>query len=233
MVLSGRHLEKTYRLPHKSVTVLKGACLDVAAGERVAIIGRSGAGKSTLLHVLGGLDRPAAGEVTLEGRNLYAQSQRVRAALRAERIGFVFQSYHLLPEMDVTENVMLPAMAVGRLSRREMRSRALMLLEQVGLAERATHTPLELSGGEQQRVALARAMMNAPRLLLADEPTGNLDRVTGSQVLDQLFGLSREGGHALVMVTHSPETAALCDRVLVLEDGLLVEQAAAVRGTDA
>ncbi len=221
-MLEATDLHKTYVLPHKRVDVLKGASLSVAKAERVAIIGRSGAGKSTLLHVLGGLDRPEAGEVRVDGESLYAVSQRKRTALRAARIGFVFQSYHLLPEMDVTENVMLPAMTgVLGLSRPEMRRRALTLLGQVGLSDRATHMPLELSGGEQQRVALARALINEPALILADEPTGNLDRGTGGQILDLLFGLSRTRGSALVMVTHSPETAALCDRVVELSEGLL------------
>jgi lipoprotein-releasing system ATP-binding protein len=205
------------------VEVLKGASISVAKGERVAIVGRSGAGKSTLLHVLGGLDRPEAGEVSVEGLSLYALSPRERTALRAAKVGFVFQSYHLLPEMDVTENVMLPAMTgVRRLSRQEMRERALALLEQVGLADRVTHTPLELSGGEQQRVALARALVNEPALILADEPTGNLDRMTGAQIMELLFGLSCSRELAVVMVTHSLETAALCDRVLELQGGLLV-----------
>jgi len=221
-MLDATDLYKTYLLPHKRVEVLKGAALRVAQGERVAIVGRSGAGKSTLLHVLGGLDRPDAGEVSIEGQPLYALSQRRRTALRAAKIGFVFQSYHLLSEMDVTENVMLPAMTgVLRLSRRQVRQRALTLLEQVGLADRATHMPLELSGGEQQRVALARALITDPALILADEPTGNLDRLTGAQIMELLFGLSCSRALSLVMVTHSPETAALCDRVLELRDGLL------------
>lgn len=221
-MLSASNLYKTYVLPHKRVEVLKGAALRVAQGERVAIVGRSGAGKSTLLHVLGGLDRPDAGEVSIDGQPLYALSQRRRTALRAAKIGFVFQSYHLLSEMDVTENVMLPAMTgVLRLSRRQVRQRALTLLEQVGLADRATHMPLELSGGEQQRVALARALITDPALILADEPTGNLDRLTGGQIMELLFGLSCSRALSLVMVTHSPETAALCDRVLELRDGLL------------
>jgi len=221
-MLDATDLHKTYVLPHKRVEVLKGAALRVAQGERVAIVGRSGAGKSTLLHVLGGLDRPDAGEVSIDGQPLYALSQRRRTALRAAKIGFVFQSYHLLSEMDVTENVMLPAMTgVLRLSRRQVRQRALTLLEQVGLADRATHMPLELSGGEQQRVALARALINDPALILADEPTGNLDRLTGAQIMELLFGLSHSRSLSLVMVTHSPETAALCDRVLELRDGLL------------
>ncbi|MDD2461199.1 MAG: ABC transporter ATP-binding protein [Kiritimatiellia bacterium] len=221
-MLDATDLHKTYVLPHKRVEVLKGAALRVAQGERVAIVGRSGAGKSTLLHVLGGLDRPDAGEVSIDGQPLYALSQRRRTALRAAKIGFVFQSYHLLSEMDVTENVMLPAMTgVLRLSRRQVRQRALTLLEQVGLADRATHMPLELSGGEQQRVALARALITDPALILADEPTGNLDRLTGAQIMELLFGLSCSRALSLVMVTHSPETAALCDRVLELRDGLL------------
>jgi len=221
-MLDATDLHKTYVLPHKRVEVLKGAALCVAQGERVAIVGRSGAGKSTLLHVLGGLDRPDAGEVSIDGQPLYALSQRRRTALRAAKIGFVFQSYHLLSEMDVTENVMLPAMTgVLRLSRRQVRQRALTLLEQVGLADRATHMPLELSGGEQQRVALARALITDPALILADEPTGNLDRLTGGQIMELLFGLSCSRALSLVMVTHSPETAALCDRVLELRDGLL------------
>jgi ABC-type lipoprotein export system ATPase subunit len=225
-MLEATNLHKTYVLPHKRVEVLKGASLSVAKGERVAVVGRSGAGKSTLLHVLGGLDRPESGEVVVDGRSLYAVSQRVRTAMRASSIGFVFQSYHLLPEMDVTENVMLPAMAgAQKLTRAQMRQRALALLDQVGLADRATHMPLELSGGEQQRVALARALVHEPALILADEPTGNLDRMTGAQIMELLFGLSCSRELAVVMVTHSAETAALCDRVMELRDGLLVPRA--------
>jgi len=225
-MLEATNLHKTYVLPHKRVEVLKGAEIRVAKGERVAIVGRSGAGKSTLLHVLGGLDRPEAGEVFVEGSPLYAVSQRARTAVRAAKIGFVFQSYHLLPEMDVTENVMLPAMTgVVRLTRAQVRGRALALLEQVGLADRASHMPLELSGGEQQRVALARALIHEPALILADEPTGNLDRLTGAQIMELLFGLSCTRELAVVMVTHAPETAALCDRVMELQDGLLVPKA--------
>ena len=222
-MLEAINLHKTYTLPHKRVEVLKGASLRVDGGERVAIVGRSGAGKSTLLHVLGGLDRPDSGEVRVNGRSLYGLSPRARTALRASQIGFVFQSYHLLPEMDVTENVMLPAMTgVRRLSRAQMRDRALGLLDEVGLSDRVTHTPLELSGGEQQRVALARALVNEPALILADEPTGNLDRMTGAQIMELLFGLSCSRELAVVMVTHSAETAALCDRVFELQGGVLV-----------
>lgn len=225
MILEATELHKTYLLPHKQVHVLKGASLQVEAGERVAIIGRSGAGKSTLLHVLGGLDHPDSGDIRIMGQSLYRLSPRVRTALRAAKIGFVFQSYHLLPEMDVTENVMLPAMTgVRSISRLKMRQQATELLAQVGLSDRLNHTPLELSGGEQQRVALARALINEPALILADEPTGNLDRMTGAQIMDMLFGLSKTRELALVMVTHSAETAALCDRVYELQDGKLVQR---------
>lgn len=223
-MLKACDLHKTYVLPHKQVTVLAGAELEVRAGERVAVVGRSGAGKSTLLHVLGGLDRPNQGEVYIAGQALYACSARKRTAIRAASIGFVFQSYHLLSEMDVLENVMLPLMTgVLERSRKQARQRALELLQQVGLADRATHMPLELSGGEQQRVALARALVTEPSLILADEPTGNLDRLTGAQIMELLFDLSQTRELALVMVTHAPETAALCDRVLELNEGELTQ----------
>ncbi len=226
LVIDARDVAKSYRLPHKTVTVLTRASLEVAAGERVAVVGRSGVGKSTLLHVLGALDRPEAGEVRINGRSIYALGERERAMVRAREIGFVFQSYHLLPEMDLAENVMLPAWAAGvGLSRAAMRRRAIELLDHVGLADRATHTPLELSGGEQQRAALARALMNEPLLLLADEPTGNLDMRTGTQILDLLFGITQNTGHALVIVTHSPDVAARCDRTLTLDDGMLIASA--------
>jgi len=227
MLLTADNLAKTYVMPHKTVDVLRGATLRVERGESVAVIGVSGAGKSTLLHVLGGLDRPLDGRVLLENEDLYGLTEARRAAVRARRIGFVFQSYHLLPEMTVLENVFLPALVRGggRQGRREIRRRARDLLERVGLANRAAHMPLELSGGEQQRVALARALMNDPELVLADEPTGNLDDATGGRVLDYLFGLIRERGRTLVMVTHNHPVAAACDRVLRLEEGRLVDTA--------
>lgn len=222
-LLDATKLVKSYVMPHKRIEVLTGAGVQVSAGELVAIVGRSGAGKSTLLHVLGGLDRPEAGDVRLSGQSLYSLSPRKAAALRAHEIGFVFQSYHLLPEMDITENVYLPSMAINRLGRSAMRERAAHLLEQVGLSPRATHMPIELSGGEQQRVAIARALMNDPRLILADEPTGNLDRATGEKILDLLFSLVRERGRSLVIVTHDPSVAARCDRRLSIEEGKIVE----------
>ncbi len=221
--LTATGLHKAYTLHGKRLDILKGAELEAHPGETLAIVGRSGAGKSTLLHVLGGLDRPESGEVFIYGRGLYALSAGKRTRLRAEAIGFVFQAYHLLPEMDITENVMLPGMALGDVSRRELRVRAEALLERVGLSDRLRHTPLELSGGEQQRAAIARALINRPPVILADEPTGNLDAKTGHQVLNLLFELAKEQNAVLAMVTHNPETAALCDRTLTLHEGCLLE----------
>jgi predicted ABC-type transport system involved in lysophospholipase L1 biosynthesis ATPase subunit len=223
-MLRAEGLHKTYTMPHATLHILTGVGLDVAAGETLAVVGISGAGKSTLLHVLGGLDRPDDGRVFFDDADLYAQSEAKRTKLRARQIGFVFQSYHLLPEMDVLDNVTIAGMALGGTARgAALRRRARELLEAVGLGARCDHRPVELSGGEQQRVAVARALMNQPRLVLADEPTGNLDEETGRHVLDGLFELTRSGGNALVMVTHDPQTAARCDRTLRLVDGVLVQ----------
>lgn len=181
---------------------MKGVDLSVEAGEKVAIVGRSGAGKSTLLHILGGLLKPTSGKV-----------------VRSANVGFVFQSYHLMPELTVFENVLLPTMA-RRCNASEARRRVCDLVEKVGLADRAEHLPAELSGGERQRVALARALVTNPEIVLADEPTGNLDAMTGADILRMLTELSK-GSTALVMVTHSREAAAVCDRTLTLKDGVL------------
>lgn len=202
-------IRKRFRIPGQSpIEVLRGVNLSVQPGEKVAIIGRSGAGKSTLLNILGGLEKPTSGTVT-----------------RPENIGFVFQSYHLMPELTVLENVLLPTMA-KRFKGRALfpggsRRRAEELLAKVGLADRMHHLPAELSGGEMQRVALARALVTEPDLVLADEPTGNLDALTGAEILKILSDLSAGKSVALVMVTHSPEAAAICDRVLTLADGVL------------
>jgi len=222
-LLHADDIHKEYLVGKHHLPVLKGASLQVRPGEAVAIIGVSGAGKSTLLNVLGGLDRPQRGTVSIDGSDLYALSGGKRTQVRSTRIGFVFQSYHLLPEMDVLENVMLPAMAGRRLSPSyaAMRRNAMDLLASVGLADRAAHTPMELSGGEQQRAAVARALMNDPDIVLADEPTGNLDDGTGRQVLDHLFELSRSRDHSLVVVTHNEHIAEASDRVLRLKDGAL------------
>jgi len=219
-ILQVECLGKTYMLGRAAIPVLRDVSLSVHAGEVISIIGASGSGKSTLLHILGALDQPSNGTVRFQGRDLYALSAAQRTVVRGRHIGFMFQFYHLLPELDVLENVMLPALSTNG-SSAGIRARAQSLLEAVGLAGRANHLPMELSGGEQQRVALARALMNHPDLMLADEPTGNLDSVTGSQVLEFLFALIRGKGHTLILVTHNIAVARLCDRVLELKDGHL------------
>lgn len=222
MLIEANNLHKRYVLKRHELRVLQGADLSVDVGETVAVVGRSGAGKSTLLHILGGIDRPdkGSGKVLIDGEDLYGLSGGRRSRIRATRIGFVFQSYHLLNEMDVIENVMLPARGIG-IRNAATQARAMELLDAVGVGDRAHHTPMELSGGEQQRVALARALINDPAIVLADEPTGNLDGETGGTVLDLLFALTKDRGHALVMVTHNPEIASTCDRMLRLDEGLL------------
>ena len=217
-------IRRSFALESRTLDVLRGVSLAVAEGETLAITGMSGAGKSTLLHILGGLDRPTAGQVMYRGRDLYAAGDRVRSAIRASKIGFVFQAYHLLPELTVLENVLLPGLSLpGRFLRGQgLRARAEELLARVGLAERAAHRPNELSGGEQQRVAIARALMNGPELLLADEPTGNLDSKTGEDILRYLFDLAQEQKLTLVIVTHNESVAPRCRRHIVLRDGLPV-----------
>ncbi len=219
-ILKADNLERTYSIGDTTLDVLKGVSLDVKTGETVAIMGESGSGKSTLLHVLGGLDNPKAGEVHFKGQSVYGMPSARRARFRAENVGFVFQSFHLLPELDIIENVALPAMAHRSTSK--ARARAKELLHEVGLGERIGHRPQELSGGEQQRVALARALMNEPDVIFADEPTGNLDSKTGGKVLHYLFQLVESRGHTLVLVTHSREVAARCSRQMTLKDGCLI-----------
>ena len=223
VLLQAENLVRSFAMGHRRLDVLRGVSIAVQAGETVAITGKSGAGKSTLLHILGGLDRPTSGRVLFDGRDVYAAGERERSAMRASRIGFVFQAYHLLPELTVRENVLLPALGLRGAFLRggRLRARAMELLEMVGLSARAAHRPNELSGGEQQRVALARALMNEPRLLLADEPTGNLDSRTGDDVLRLLFGLVADRGLTLLMVTHNDDVAARCSRTIVLRDGLV------------
>lgn len=214
---------KSYRIPgQQPIRVLDGVSFGVEAGEHVAIVGRSGAGKTTLLNILGGLDRPSSGDVSLAGESLFRGfgAARRRNRLRATKIGFIFQSYHLMPELDIVENVLLPSMT-GYARLAHARERAKELLEKVGLVDRLDHLPTELSGGEQQRVALARALMCRPEIIFADEPTGNLDRLTGSEIMKLLFEVNGEP-LAVVMVTHSAEAAAMCDRTLTLDGGHLV-----------
>lgn len=219
-LLEVQNLVKEYKIPGQPpIRVLDGVSFTVEAGEHVAIVGRSGAGKSTLLNALGGLDEPTSGDVLFGGVSLFRGfgAGRRRTRLRATRMGFVFQSFHLMPELDVIENVMLPTMT-GCVNKSGARDRARMLLERVGLSDRLAHLPAELSGGEQQRVALARALMCRPEIVFADEPTGNLDALTGSEILKLLFEIN-EAPLACVMVTHSAEAAARCNRKLTLDKG--------------
>jgi predicted ABC-type transport system involved in lysophospholipase L1 biosynthesis ATPase subunit len=223
VVLQSQAIRKDFKMGSRSVAVLKDIALTVRQGETVSIMGASGAGKTTMLHVLGGLDAPTGGSVTLLGQDLYRMSRRRRAAMRARAVGFVFQAYYLLPELDVLDNVLLPLRARGIIPGGRHRERAMTFLERVGLSDRADHRPAELSGGEQQRAALVRALMNEPQLVLCDEPTGNLDSATGAQVLQCLFDLVQEAGHTLIMVSHNREVAARCQRMLQLRDGVLEE----------
>jgi putative ABC transport system ATP-binding protein len=202
------------------LTILQDLQLRVAPGETVAIVGASGSGKSTLLGLLAGLDHPSDGQVRLNGVALDSLDEDARAALRGREIGFVFQSFQLLPAFTALENVLLPLELAGRADAREQ---ALQALGRVGLEQRLTHTPNQLSGGEQQRVAIARAFAPGPKLLLADEPTGNLDSATGERIIELLFQLNRDQGATLVLVTHDPALAARCGRVLRLEGGKLHE----------
>jgi lipoprotein-releasing system ATP-binding protein len=219
--LEGRALRKSYRMGDGSeLLVLDGVQLNVAGGEAVAIIGASGAGKSTLLHLLGGLDRPTAGEVVIDGRPLDSLDERELARVRNAHIGFVFQFHHLLREFTALENVMIPMLIAG-LDQAEATERARALLTDVGLDQRLSHRPTQLSGGEQQRVAVARALANRPRVVLADEPSGNLDTHTSEQLHDLFFRLRMERGVALVIATHNRELADRADRVLLLKEGRL------------
>ena len=221
-ILVATGLRKNYTLGSREVEVLRGIDVRVRRGEALVIVGASGAGKSTLLHLLGGLDAPSAGDVSLDGASLFTMSGTARTKLRNERLGFVFQSYNLLPELDALENVCLPALLQSR-ARDGVAERGMELLKAVGLGERMEHRPAELSGGEQQRVAIARALMNRPSLVLADEPTGNLDSKTGESLLDLLWRLREDSGTTLVMVTHDQHIATRGERVLEIADGRILE----------
>ena len=218
VLLSARELHKTYTLGQRSLEVLRGVDLELRRGEFLALRGASGAGKSTLLHLLGGLDTPNQGEILLAGRNLSTLGRRELARLRSKEVGFIFQAYYLLPELDALENVCLPA-RMARTSAAEAEARGRELLTRVGLGERLDHKPYELSGGEQQRVAIARAMINQPDLILADEPTGNLDSHTGAEIIELLCALRDEKQTTLIMATHDARVAARAPKVLELVDG--------------
>lgn len=220
-VLQARGLRKEHGQGHGLVRAVDDVDLDVPAGQVLAVTGPSGCGKSTLLHMLGGLERPTGGEVRLDGRRIDALSERGLARLRRRAVGFVFQAFHLVEELSAAENVELPALLAGR-SPRASRRRAAHLLERVGLADRARHLPWELSGGQRQRVAIARALANEPLVLLADEPTGNLDSAATRDVL-RLFDGLRAAGQTLVLVTHDERVAATADRLVSMRDGMFVD----------
>ena len=223
MIIKAKGLHKFYKTQEAKLHVIKGINLSVAKGEFLSLLGASGAGKSTLLHLLSGLDMPSQGEVLLNERNLYTIGNKDRALIRNRDIGFVFQFYHLFPEFSALENVMLPAM-IKRESFSKIKTKALELLETVGLKDRTSHHPSALSGGEQQRVAIARSLINAPQVLFCDEPTGNLDSVTGEKICKLLKYLNKAEGYTVIIATHSKEIADISSRVLFIKDGIISDK---------
>lgn len=219
--LQARSIKRSFRIGGSRIEVLRGIDLEIAAGETVFLCGASGAGKTTLLYTLAGLETPESGEVFFEDTSLYALSGNALARLRNQRMGFVFQSYFLLPELTALENVLVPAMIRGR----DAKQRALDLLDRVGLADRSSHLPAELSGGEQQRVAIARSLINDPAILFADEPTGNLDSKNGAVIITLLLDLARMDRRSLVVVTHDDHLARSGDRLVRIEDGRIASAA--------
>ncbi|HEY7799699.1 MAG TPA: ABC transporter ATP-binding protein [Hyphomonadaceae bacterium] len=215
------NLQKSFQMNGHTLDVLKGITLDIALGEMIAIVGASGAGKSTLLHMLGTLDRPTSGSVLFDGQDVFALSEDAQAEFRNKRIGFVFQFHHLLPEFTAIENTFLPALIQNR-QEDDAQKEAVQLLTDVGLSERLHHKPGELSGGEQQRVAVARALMQRPDLVLADEPTGNLDTHTGEALFGLLRKLNKARGTTFVIVTHNDKLSAQADRIVRMVDGRIV-----------
>jgi putative ABC transport system ATP-binding protein len=228
-LIAVRELTKTYHVGEIAVRALRGVTIDIAAGEFTAVVGPSGSGKSTFMHIVGCLDRPTSGQYLLDGRDVSGLSDNELSAIRNSTIGFVFQGFNLLPRTSAVENVELPLLYVhGRpgVSARERRRRAMQALETVGLVDRATHHPNQLSGGQQQRVAIARALLNSPSILLADEPTGNLDTRTSLEVMDIFQRLKEERGITVVLITHEREIAQYASRVVHFRDGLIVSDEA-------
>jgi len=225
-MLRADNVHKIYKDGKRELHVLKGVSLELRKDDVIAIVGPSGAGKSTLLHILGGIDKPSSGKVFLDNSDFYSLDDIKRARFRNQKIGFVFQFYHLLPDFTALENVMLPrliGMRATRGERRMTKNRAEILLEDVGLRKRMHHRPSELSGGEQQRVAIARALVNNPKALLCDEPTGNLDSEMGLEILNILFNLNKKNKMAIVIVTHDKEIARRASRIVEMKDGVLVK----------
>ena len=220
VILSAKDVKKSYKITkNSSLQVLKGIDLEIFDGEIVAIVGKSGTGKSTLLHILGTLDRPDSGEVLFEGNNVFSMRERQISEFRNKSLGFIFQFHHLLPEFTAIENVMIASMISGK--RNEAKAKELM--KEVGITDRENHKPSEISGGEAQRVAIARALINSPKLVLADEPTGNLDTENAESIIELLFNLRDKFNHTFVIVTHNDEFAERCDRVIHLQDGMVIK----------
>ena len=223
MLIECRNIHKTYKEADYVLHVVKGVDLTIDAGEVVSIVGPSGAGKSTLLHILGGLDVPSQGQAYFNGEDIYALNDQQRSQLRNRQMGFVFQAYHLLPELTALENVILPAMVKNNSRKTSaIELEGVKLLEQMGLAQRVSHRPSQLSGGEQQRVAIARSLMNKPKVVFCDEPTGNLDSQSGAMVIDVLLNLNKTNGQTVVIVTHDAAIAKRTQRIISIKDGLLV-----------
>jgi lipoprotein-releasing system ATP-binding protein len=220
LVIDG--IERRFEQGPRALNVLQGASLTLAAGEVVALVGPSGSGKSSLLHIVGLLEKPDGGTISLGGSVIDTENEATRTALRLQHIGFVYQAHNLLPEFTAQENIALPARLAGRARASAMQD-ALIALERLGLADRATHLPSQLSGGEQQRVAIARALANQPSLVLADEPTGSLDAAAGEKVADLLFAEAREQGTAILLATHDLDLAACADRIVRLQDGKIIQ----------
>lgn len=220
IILEAKKLTKVYSVDHRSIEVLRGIDLQVSAGEFIVIAGASGSGKTTLLSLLSGLDRPTSGQIFIQHKDITNATEADLAPLRNQTMGFVFQSFHLAPSMTALENIMFPAQLAGD---KQAKAKALNLIDQVGMQARAHNFPSQLSGGEKQRIALCRAMINHPKLLFADEPTGNLDSENGARVLAQLLSLRHAHGATLILVTHNPAIAQAADRVITISDGRLSE----------